>query len=138
MKYLWLALGWTSVGLGIAGAFLPLLPTTPFLLLAAFAFSRGSQQLHDWLVEHPQLGPPIHHWHAHGAISRKVKIYASISMVAVFVLSLVMGAPGWVLVMQALILSFVAVFLWSRKEPPATQDTQSHEQPLNSSDSNSS
>lgn len=138
MKYLWLALGWTSVGLGIAGAFLPLLPTTPFLLLAAFAFSRGSQQLHDWLIEHPQLGPPIHHWHAHGAISRKVKIYATISMVAVFVLSLVMGVSPWLLALQAVILTFVGVFLWSRKEPPAAHDTQNREQPLNSSDPKSS
>jgi len=118
MKYLWITLGWTSVGLGIAGTFLPLLPTTPFLLLAAYAFSKSSEKLHRWLIEHPNLGPPISHWHHHRAISKRTKIYASISMLAVFAISLLVSAPTWVLFTQAGVLSFVALFLWTRRGPP--------------------
>jgi len=118
MRYLWIALGWTCVGLGIAGAFLPLLPTTPFLLLAAFAFSRGSAQLHDWLLDHPHFGPPIHHWRTHGAISTQVKVIASVSLVVVFIVSIIMQVPAWLLMTQGMILSGVAFFLWTRKTPP--------------------
>lgn len=118
MKFLWITLGWTSVGLAIAGALLPLLPTTPFLLLAAFAFSKGSTHLHDWLMTHPQLGPPIHNWQAYRAVSRRVKIYASISMLGIFVLSIVLAAPWWAVTMQGIILAVVAIFLWRCSEGP--------------------
>lgn len=119
MRYLWIALGWTCVGLGLVGAFLPLLPTTPFLLLAAFAFSRGSATLHDWLMTHPSLGPPIHDWQEHRAISRRVKVIATFSVMAVLLLSVLVGAPGWALAVQAVVLTFVLVFLWSCREGPA-------------------
>lgn len=118
MKYLWISVGWVSIGLAIAGAVLPLLPTTPFLLLAAYAFSRGSDHLHDWLMQHPKLGPPIHNWQAYKAISRPVKIYASWSMVAVFIVSVVFAAPWWALTSQAVILIGVAFFIWTRNEGP--------------------
>ncbi|MEM9620389.1 MAG: YbaN family protein [Pseudomonadota bacterium] len=117
MRYLWIALGWISIVLGVVGAFLPLLPTTPFLLLAAFSFSRGSERLHAWLLNHPKLGPPIHAWEAEKAISRQVKIVAQISIVAVFILSIVMRAPWWAIVSQAVILIGVSTFLWTRPEP---------------------
>ena len=104
--------------MGIAGAFLPLLPTTPFLLLAAFAFSPGSDALHDWLLEHPQLGPPIHHWRAHGAISTRVKVVATISLVVVFALSLIMQMPPWVLMLQGGVICVVALIIWTRRTPP--------------------
>ncbi len=122
MRYLWIALGWISVALGVAGAFLPLLPTTPFLLLAAFAFSKGSERLHDWLVNHPKLGPPIQHWRKEQAIARPVKIYASISIVAVFAISVVLQVPWWALASQAVVLTVVSYFLWSRPEPSAASD----------------
>jgi uncharacterized protein len=122
MKYLWLTLGWTCVGLGIAGAFLPLLPTTPFLLLAAFAFSRGSAKLHTWLLTHPRWGPPIHHWHHHRAVTKRTKIYASISMIVLFCLSVAMRMPTWILMTHALVLLLVAVFLWAQDEPPDTHN----------------
>lgn len=56
----YVALGMLCVGLGTAGIFLPLLPTTPFLLLAGFLFARSSQRWHDWLLAHRHLGPYIH------------------------------------------------------------------------------
>ncbi len=128
MKVLWIALGWTSVGLGIVGAFLPLLPTTPFLLLAAFAFSRGSERLHDWLMTHPSLGPPIHNWQQHRAISRRVKLIATFSVAAVFLLSVILAAPIWALVTQASILTFVLAFLWTRNEHP-DEDSLTEDEP---------
>ena len=124
MKYAWIGLGWLCVGLGVAGAFLPLLPTTPFLLLAAYAFSRGSEKLHRWLTEHPTWGPPIRDWQEHRAISRQTKIYASVAMVAVFIISLLMSAPWWALTAQGIILVFVAFFLWTRNEREAQADSE--------------
>jgi uncharacterized membrane protein YbaN (DUF454 family) len=61
----------------IAGVVLPMMPTTPFLLLATFAFARSSLRLHDWLVAHPRLGPPINDWRAHGAVSRVARSHPS-------------------------------------------------------------
>ena len=57
VRYLLLGLGWLSVALGIIGAFLPLLPTTPFLLLAAACFMRSSERFYLWLINHKWLGP---------------------------------------------------------------------------------
>lgn len=125
MKYLWIGLGWLALGLGIAGAFLPLLPTTPFLLLAAFSFSKGSQHLHDWLLQHRTLGPPIHNWQQYRAVSRQAKIWATASIVVLFCLSIVLQAPYWAILVQATILTGVTLFLWTRREPP----TNDHHQP---------
>ena len=116
MRYLWLALGWTALGLGIIGAFLPLLPTTPFLLLAAFAFSKGSERLHAWIMEHPSFGPPIKQWQEHRAISRQVKIYATVSIGVVFAITLALGVVWWAVATQAAILTVVLYFIWSRPE----------------------
>ena len=62
MRRLYLALGLVSLGLGIIGAFLPLLPTVPFLLLAAFLFARGNPAWEKRLLDHPRWGPPIRDW----------------------------------------------------------------------------
>ena len=59
MRWLWIGAGSVCLGIGVAGTVLPLVPTTPMLLLAAFCFARSSERLHDWLVNHPTLGPPI-------------------------------------------------------------------------------
>ena len=127
MRYLWIALGWTSVTLGVIGAVLPLLPTTPFLLLAAFAFSRGSNHLHDWLINHHTMGPPILNWQRHRAVSRRVKVVATLSICALFVLSLLMQVPTWALGSQALVLTVVLTILWTRRERPDVTPADEHE-----------
>jgi uncharacterized membrane protein YbaN (DUF454 family) len=67
-------LGVVSLGLGILGIFLPLLPTTPLLLLAAWCFVRSSPRLYDWLLNHPRLGEYIRNFREHNAIPLRVKI----------------------------------------------------------------
>jgi hypothetical protein len=73
-KTIYIVLGFASLGLGIAGIFLPLVPTTPLLLLAAWLFTRGSVRYRDWLLNHPVLGPYIHNYTRYHGITRKAKI----------------------------------------------------------------
>ena len=76
IRTLLLAIGWLSVILGIIGIFLPVLPTTPFLLLAAACFARSSRRFSLWLVEHPRLGPWVRDYLDGQGIPLKAKIYS--------------------------------------------------------------
>lgn len=67
-------IGLLSLGLGVAGIFLPLLPTTPLLLLAAWCFIRSSSRLYDWLLNHPYLGEYIRNFRENKAIPLRVKV----------------------------------------------------------------
>src|SRR3546814_6881604 len=80
--------GWSSLGLGALGASLPLLPTVPFVILAAFCFARSSPRLEAWLVTHPQFGHHIVAWREKRAISRKGKMAAT----AAFAVSILLAA----------------------------------------------
>lgn len=114
----WRAAGLLSLAVGLVGIVVPLLPTTVFLLIAAFCFSRGSERLLRWLLDHPTLGPPIRDWREHGAISRRAKVRAAIAMGLVVVITAVAGAPAIVLVVQVVVLVFVAAFVLTRPSPP--------------------
>jgi len=117
-RLVWQLAGGIALGLGIIGIALPLLPTTPFLLLAAYCFSRGSQRLHDWLISHPRLGPGINNWRRHRAISRKSKILAMLAIALAFFGAVMFGAPLWALGAQAVVLLIVSAFILSRPTPP--------------------
>lgn len=117
LKYLWIGLGWFFVVLGLIGIALPLLPTTPFLLLAAICFSKGSDNIYRWLINHPTLGPPIVNWREKRAITRRSKIVATLSMLILLVITPLVGAPWWAAAVQAAVLTMVAIFLWRQAEP---------------------
>lgn len=116
MRILWLFAGIVSLSMGVVGAFVPLLPTVPLILLAAFCFARSSERLHNWLVTHPRFGPAIQDWSDRGAIARPAKWAASVSMAAAFALSVAIGLSLTLLGIQALVLVAVAVFIWSRPD----------------------
>ena len=114
-KPLLLGTGWLCVGLGMLGVILPLFPTTPFLLVAVWAFSRSSPELAERIRGHRFAGPYIRDWQDEGIIPPKAKLLA-VSMMTGVVLYLAMWvkAPVWVVALAALVLAAVAVFIITR------------------------
>jgi uncharacterized membrane protein YbaN (DUF454 family) len=116
MRIILALVGWLAVGLGVIGAVVPLLPTVPFLLLAAACFARSSDRFHDWLLGHPRLGPAIHDWNSSRAISRPAKRMAMLSIAASFGISLAIGVPYWALATQTVTLLAVSAFILTRPD----------------------
>ncbi|MDO8810952.1 MAG: YbaN family protein [Gallionella sp.] len=84
VRFAFAALGTLFFLLGIAGVFMPLLPTTPFLLLATACYARSSRRFYNWLMNHPAFGPLIVEWRAYRSIPRKIKLAAVITMILTF------------------------------------------------------
>lgn len=97
LRLLCLGLGWLMVGFAIAGIFLPILPTTPFLLLAAGLFARASPRLERWLLDHPTFGPSLQLWREKGAIPARAKTIALALMLVSFVFFCIVSKPGLLL-----------------------------------------
>ena len=114
MRIIWLILGLIALGLGCLGVVLPLLPTVPFILLAAFCFAKGSNRLHGWLLTHPIFGTMIQDWRQSGAISTKAKKMATVSIALVFTVSVITGVKPLILSIQAAVLGCVLLFIWTR------------------------
>lgn len=115
MRYFCTSLGVVSLGLGIAGIVLPLLPTTPFVLLAAFCFGRSSPRFHAWLSGHPVFGPIIDNWRERRAIDRRSKLIALCMMAAAIGLSAVAGVSPTILTIQIAVSLAVATFIMTRR-----------------------
>lgn len=111
-----LVLGGVSLLLGIVGAFLPIVPTTPFVILAAWCFVRSSEKAHAWLYRQPVFGPALRNWDRNRAIARPAKIWA-ISMILI---SLSMAwwrvENSTVVVVITIVLVSVSIFIATRKE----------------------
>ncbi len=114
MRLVWLLLGVSSVVLGVVGAVLPLLPTVPFMLLAAYCFARSSNRAHNWLVNHRVFGTAIADWQRSGAISLAAKYAATVSVVVVYAISILMDLRPSLLIIQGITLAAVILFIWSR------------------------
>jgi hypothetical protein len=121
MRIIWVSIGVLALGCGMVGLILPLVPTTPFLLLAAFAFARSSPRLHRWLVTHRRLGPPIDAWCTHGAIGRRTKWFAIGLMPCMLAGSWFAGVGQIILLVQALVLTGAALFIVTRPTTPVDQ-----------------
>ena len=97
MRRLYLVLGFFFVALGFVGAFLPVLPTTPFLILATTCFARSSPRLENWLLSHPRFGPVLRDWRERGAIPLRAKWLALAGIIVGFLLFWIGSAPGPIL-----------------------------------------
>ena len=121
-RYLLLAGGWLFLVLGIVGAFLPVMPTTPFLLLATACFMRSSERLHTWLTRHPKYGRQITDYFEGKGLTRRTKIVAISTLWASILVSAVFFVPLFA-VDVLLVLTAIAttVYLWRL---PTREDEQ--------------
>jgi uncharacterized membrane protein YbaN (DUF454 family) len=110
-RALWLIGGWLAVVIGLIGVVLPLLPTTPFLLVAAWCFSRGSPRIERWLLNHPRLGPSVREWRAHRAVPLPAKQLATLMMATSSLAAFFVLPPAWCW-MPAAFCAVAAAILW--------------------------
>ena len=117
----YLLIGTTALILGIIGAFLPVMPTTVFILIAAWAFARSSDRLHQALLDHPRSGPAIRAWRQNQRIPRPAKIAAVISMLISWVI--VWFTTDWVVsVIVGIVLISVMAFILTRPSEASTPE----------------
>ena len=107
-----LAGGFSALALGLIGIVVPVLPTTPFVLLAAACFARGSSHLHDWLLNQRIAGPLIREWQQYRAMPRRAKRVAYLLMAASFGSSILLVASTWHRVLLATLALILLFFLW--------------------------
>lgn len=114
-------MGWVFVGTGVVGAFLPVLPTTPFMILALWMFSKSSDRFHFWLYNHPVFGPPLHKWREHRVIPPMAKM-ASVSMMSISLVYMIFWAPVplWLVILTAVIMAYAMWFVLSKPSHPPT------------------
>ncbi|MBU2896473.1 YbaN family protein [Vibrio hepatarius] len=107
--------GVLSLLLGFLGIFLPLLPTTPFILLSSACFMRSSPTFHRWLHQHKTFGPMLDNWHQHRAITSKIKARGALCMVASFSFSIWIVSQVWLKV--ALLVMLMVLLTWFIRLP---------------------
>ena len=106
---LYVMIGCVFVGLGVLGAMLPVLPTTPFLLLASFFFLRSSPRLNEKLLNSPLLGPFLRDWYRYHGVRPKVKVVAVSSMLLAVLSSLLLGNLPWYVIVLLLTLAAIGL-----------------------------
>ena len=111
-----LGLAVLSLAIGILGIFLPVLPTVPFILLAAWAAGHSSPRLSHWLENHPQFGMHIQDWRNSGRVSRKAKWLATVAMSASALTTLLLTNAHWAALTGVAAMACVLVWLWQRPE----------------------
>lgn len=114
-RHLWLAGGVASVGLGVIGAFLPVMPTTVFLILAAFCFARSNPEWEARLLDHPRHGPTLRAWRTRRAIPRAGKIGALSTMALSVAVTGLLAGWMWSLIPLA-VLATIGAWIATRPE----------------------
>jgi uncharacterized protein len=118
-RLIYLGIGWLSLGMAVAGIILPILPTTPFLLVAVWAFGKSSPELAEKIRNHRVFGPPVRDWQDHGVITRKAK------SLAIAVMALMGGwlwffgnLPVWLTLLIIAVMVGAGVYVGSRPSAP--------------------
>ena len=114
-RWLLIAFGWICVGVGFVGVFVPGLPTTVFLIIALWAFSKSSERFQRWIWSHPRFGPPLRAWHMHRVIPLRAKILAVVTMSASLAFVAIVVADGWLApALMGAVMAPVCFYLLSR------------------------
>lgn len=116
-RWAWWLLAYAALALGLVGIVVPGLPTVPFVLLSAFAAARGSERLHARLLADPRFGPMIRDWQSQGAVSRRAKWMATLTMALAAGLMFATAPKAWMAATGTAIMAVVATWLWARPEP---------------------
>jgi hypothetical protein len=120
-KVLWLLLAYATLAIGLIGAFLPILPTTPFLLVAVWAGSHASSKFKWWLLRHKRFGAALRDWYRDKAIAKPAKLMA-VSVIAVSWLVIILsGSPAGIISFTGLLFIACISFLLSRPTPRKIQ-----------------
>lgn len=123
---LWRALALVALLLAVIGTFLPVMPTVPFVLLAAWAGGKGWPRLETWLLNHAAFGSHIRDWRAHGAVSRRAKWFATCALLGSAILLQVLPLPAWADTHAGatwlrhglpMLFALILLWLWRRPEP---------------------
>jgi uncharacterized membrane protein YbaN (DUF454 family) len=121
-RALWLGAGVLSLVAGLVGLLLPVMPTVPFVLLAAFCFSHGCRRCERWMLEHPKLGPPIRNWREYHAVPLRAKQMATVMMAGGSSFAWWMLPEPWHW-MPAACCAVAAMWLWRLPTMPASSST---------------
>lgn len=114
-RQLFFSLGLLAFGLGIIGVFLPVMPTTPFLLVATYFFSKSSQKFHDWIIYHPKLGPPIRDWNEKRIIRKRAKILATIAILSSLIFPMyIIKLNIWIRIITGVTVGSVLLYILTR------------------------
>ena len=113
----YVVLAYVCLGFAVAGAVLPLLPTVPFLLVAAWAASRGSPELDEWLHKHPRFGATLRAWRDEGAVPTRAKVLSCVLLATSWIVMLVVSASPWVPAITGVLFLCVATYVCTRPAP---------------------
>lgn len=120
MRPLLFILGWLLFALGFAGVFLPVLPTTPLMLLALWCFARSSDRFHGWLYTHKVFGPPLQQYREHGVIPLVAKFFAVLFMIASLIyLFVFLESATWLKALVTVLMALGAWFILSKPSLPS-------------------
>lgn len=112
VRHVFIALGFVALLLGFVGIFLPILPTTPFILLAAAFFARGSERFHSWLLQHRITGPLLVDWYEHRSLRVSVKRWAYLLTILSFTSSILLVEPWAIKLLLLMLFLILMYFLW--------------------------
>jgi uncharacterized membrane protein YbaN (DUF454 family) len=112
VRHVFIALGFVALLLGFVGIFLPILPTTPFILLAAAFFARGSERFHSWLLQHRITGPLLVDWYQHRSLRASVKRWAYLLTILSFTSSILLVEPWAIKLLLLMLFLILMYFLW--------------------------
>lgn len=115
-RWLWLLLAYASLAMGIVAIIIPGIPSTEFILLAAWAATKSSPRLAAWLEQHRLFGPMIHNWRHGRVVARRAKLGATFAMSACLLVMLWTVPHPWVVALTAIGMALGAAWMWSRPE----------------------